>query len=70
MKNDSNVKFVYFNKSNLAIKYSPSIFHDMLTTEVRHFLNVIKEKFESNSDLEEYKVSFNIRLIIFIIGNN
>jgi hypothetical protein len=57
VRHDSKVKFFYFNETNLAVKYSPSITTDMLTTEMRHFFNVIKEKFASNAYLEEYKIT-------------
>jgi len=54
---DSKVKFFYFNKSNLAVKFSPSITKDMLNTDLRHFLNVINEKFATNPRLEEFKIT-------------
>lgn len=57
LRNDSGVKFFYFNQANLAVKYSPSIPTGMFNTELRHFLNVIKEKFDENELLEEYKVT-------------
>lgn len=57
MSNDSDVKFFYFNEANLAIKFSPSIGTEVLNTELRHFLNIIKEKFASNPNLEEYKIT-------------
>ena len=55
--NDSKVKFFYFNKSNLAVKYSPSVTKQILNTDLRHFCNIIYEKFESNPDLKEYNVT-------------
>lgn len=57
VRNNSRVKFFYFNSTNLAVKFSPSVSVDMLTTELRHFLNVIKEKFDNNQELKEYKMT-------------
>jgi hypothetical protein len=57
LRSDSGVKFFYFNEANLAVKYSPSIPIGMFNTELRHFLNIIKEKFNENELLEEYKIT-------------
>ena len=57
LRNNSKVKFYYFNETNLAVKYSPSVSIEILTTEMRHFFNLIKEKFDENEELKEYKVT-------------
>lgn len=44
---DSKVLFYYFNQTNLAIKYSPTITREVLDTEMRHMLNVVKDKLVS-----------------------
>ncbi|CAI2361143.1 unnamed protein product [Moneuplotes crassus] len=57
MRASSNTKFFYFNSTNLALKICPSITIDHLTTEIRHYLNIIKSKFDSNELLKEYKIT-------------
>jgi len=64
LRNDSRVRFYYFNETNLAVKYSPSVTIDILSSELRHFFNVIKRKFDSNESLEEYKITANSLWII------
>ena len=44
MFNDSKVLFYYFNQTNFAIKYSPTITREILNTEMRHMLNIVKDK--------------------------
>ena len=47
MFHDSKVLFYYFNQTNFAIKYSPTITREILDTEMRHMLNVVKDKLVS-----------------------
>ena len=62
--NDSNpiyeedrVKFYYYNSINLAIKFTPYFDKNVLSNEIRHHLNIIKEKFDSNDKLNEYQIT-------------
>jgi len=51
------VKFFYYNGTNLAIKFTPGLTQHILSNEIKHFLNVIKCKFDDNSKLREYQVT-------------
>lgn len=57
LKHDSMVMFFYYNRTNLAVKYSPSIKNQILTTDLRHLLNIINEKFKENEKLTEYQIT-------------
>lgn len=54
---EDKVKFFYYNKMNLAIKYTPALSKKVLTNELKHFLNIIKTKFEDNPSMVEYQLS-------------
>ena len=43
-ENEQNVAFLCYNESNLAVKFSHNFNQDILSTEIRHLLNVIKNK--------------------------
>jgi Intu longin-like domain 3 len=61
---DDLVKFYYFNKINLAIKYTPELSKKVLTNEIRHILNIMKRRFDENSSLTEYQMTSSNNWII------
>lgn len=54
---EDTVKLIYFNSANLAIKQTHRFTRKLWTSEIRHFINLIKTKFDDNQDLLEYQVT-------------
>ena len=61
---EENVKLLYYNQSNLAIKQTKKFTNKLLTKEVRHYINVIKNKFTENEHLLEFQVTSSSSWII------
>jgi len=51
---EDSLQFFYYNKTNLAVMHSSSVYRQSLSLEVKHYMNLVKEKFESNAGLSEY----------------
>jgi hypothetical protein len=56
---EETVRLYYFNQSNLAIKQTKKYTNKVLTNEIRHWVNVIKLKFDDNELLNDLQVTSN-----------
>ena len=54
---EDNMKLIYYNESNLAIKQTVKFTKKTLTKEIRHYINVIRDKFHTNKLLREFQLT-------------
>ncbi len=51
------VNLCYFNESNLAYKQTQKFTRKILNREMRHYINIITNKFRDNPVLMEYQIT-------------
>jgi hypothetical protein len=54
---EETVKLFYYNQSNLAIKQTKKYTNKLLNNEIRHWVNIIKAKFDDNELLLDFQVT-------------
>lgn len=54
---EETVKLFYYNQSNLAIKQTKKYNNKLLNNEIRHWVNIIKAKFDDNELLLDFQVT-------------
>ncbi|CAI2362839.1 unnamed protein product [Moneuplotes crassus] len=61
------IKLMYYNESNLAYKQTHRFTKKLLNKELRHYINIIVNKFKENSSMFEYQVTTSH---YWVIGKN